>query len=78
MRGDVIGELSGEEIERVDALARARGLTREAMIAELVSSGLLAEEARAANRQGWMLLGFVVLVVGLGGWLLMLALERGQ
>jgi hypothetical protein len=47
-------------------------------LAYLGSNGLLAEEARAANRLGWMLLGFVVVVVSLGGWLLMLALEHGQ
>jgi hypothetical protein len=50
--GETIGELSGEEIDRVDALARQRGLTRDAMIAELVNAGLPAEEARAAGKDG--------------------------
>ena len=49
MTGEIIGELSGEEIERVEALARARGLTCDSMIAELLHKGLPAEEARASR-----------------------------
>jgi hypothetical protein len=51
MTDEIIGELSSDEVERVDALAQARGLTREAVIVELVRSGLLAEEGRAASRE---------------------------
>ncbi len=46
MSSEVSGEFSGDEIARIDALATERGLTREAMIAELVHTGILSEEGR--------------------------------
>jgi hypothetical protein len=41
--------LAEEEIMRLDALAAARGLTREEALAGILRSGLLAEEARGGQ-----------------------------
>jgi len=48
---EIISELSHEALDRIDALARARNLTREAMIVELVKSGLPIAEARLAGEK---------------------------
>ena len=47
----VICELSAEEIARVDAVAVARGLTREVMLGVLVEAGLPEEEAQALGKR---------------------------
>lgn len=44
--GNVVVVLGPAELARVDAIARERGLSREAALAELVRAGLSAEERR--------------------------------
>ena len=78
-------ELSEEELARIDALAAARQITRDAMLEELTHIGLARWEREGPPRApggdagspwlGWALLGFVVLAVGLGGWVLVRSLE---
>ena len=46
MSSEIVSVLSDAEIDRIDALAAQRGLTRDGMIAELIRGGLLREEAR--------------------------------
>jgi hypothetical protein len=75
-------ELDERTIQRIDALAKAHGTTREEMIARLVFAGLEAkEEAQARDVAaaapmaglGWALVLFAALMVAVACWLLFAA-----
>ena len=56
-RDDVAAHIDDAELARIDALATFYGVTREEMIARIVSTGLLhqerqAREARARRDEG--------------------------
>jgi len=66
---------------RVDELARQHGVTRDALVEQLLAAGLEEEEEHVDRTRaviGALILGFVALVVIVSGTLVVLAVDRAS